>query len=89
MGRIGDSFRKIGRGIKKGICWVSDHVIRPVAEVVSNPIVGMGLSALGPVGREVSTAGSIVNAGFGIHDMVKDINRTPPKPPPLITNQPI
>jgi hypothetical protein len=82
MGRIGQFFHKIGRGIKRGIGWVSDHVIKPVAEVVSNPIVGMGLSALGPVGRVVSTAGNLVHAGYGIHGMVQDMKNAPPKPPP-------
>jgi hypothetical protein len=44
----------------------------------------LGLSALSPEGRVVSTAGSVVNAGYGIHDMVKDIKRAPPKPPPRV-----
>jgi hypothetical protein len=42
----------------------------------------VGLNALGPVGKIISTAGNIVNAGYGINNMVKDMKKAPPKPPP-------
>jgi hypothetical protein len=35
----------------------------------------MGLSALGHVWKIIPTAGSVVNADYGIHDMVKDLKK--------------
>jgi hypothetical protein len=77
MGRIGDFFRKIGRGIKKAAGWVSDKIIKPVSGVISNPLVSMGLGALGPVGKVITAAGNVAHGVYEHHDKQKAM-RTPP-----------
>jgi hypothetical protein len=66
MGRRGDFFRKIGRGIKRGKVWVSDHWIRPMSNLISNSVAGMTLDSLGPVWRVVSMAGRAVHMEYNI-----------------------
>jgi hypothetical protein len=37
----------------------------------------LGLNALGPVGKVISTVGKVVNAGYTIHDMIKERKKYP------------
>jgi hypothetical protein len=33
MGRVGNFFRKVGRGIKKGAIWAKDHLLKPALAI--------------------------------------------------------
>jgi hypothetical protein len=80
MGRIGNFFSKIGRGIRRGVGWTSEHVIRPLSNVISSPAGGIILNTLGPVGKTISMAGRAVHAGYNIYDALK------PKPKAIQPN---
>jgi hypothetical protein len=83
MGRIGNFFRNVGKGMKKvgqgiwtGAKWVGNNVIRPVAKIISHPATQALLSNLGPKGQIIGSIGSAVNGAINIYDGIKG---EPPK----------
>jgi phage-related protein len=93
MGRIGDFFRKVGRGIKKvgqgiwtGVKWVGNNVGRPVANIIANPASQALLSSIpGPYGKIIGAVGGAVHAGINIMDGLRGPKQSQPplgQPPP-------
>jgi hypothetical protein len=83
MGRIGNFFRKVGKGIKKvgqgiwtGAKWVGNNVVRPVASLISHPGAQAILGSLGPIGQGIARVGRLVQDGINVYDEVRK-----PKPP--------
>jgi hypothetical protein len=69
MGRIGNFFRKIGRGIKKAAVWTSKNIIRPVVNHINNnSVVGAALDTLGPIGTGIKTAARAAGKAYNVYD---------------------
>jgi hypothetical protein len=73
MGRIGNFFRKIGRGISKVGHGISNYVIRPAAKILGHPIATAILTkTLGPKGLAISGAAKAVNGVYSLIDKKKE-----------------
>jgi hypothetical protein len=81
MGRIGDFFRKVGRGIKKAAGWASEHIVRPAVKIINHPLIQTGLSKLGPIGAGIAAVGGAAGTAYGIYDKLKNRGRAPPHAP--------
>jgi hypothetical protein len=74
MGRIGNFFKKIGKGIKKAAVWTSQNVIRPVVHHINNnSVVGAVLDHLGPVGSGIKTAARLAGKAYSVYDNKQQI----------------
>jgi hypothetical protein len=61
MGRIGNFFKRVGRGIKKGAGFFAQNILRPISYVASNPITEALINAIKPgVGPAVQGVGGVV-----------------------------
>jgi phage-related protein len=89
MGRIGDFFRKVGRGIKKvgqgiwtGVKWAGNNVVRPVARIISHPAAQTLLTTGGgPYGKAVAAIGGAVQSGINIYDGIRGGPKQAQPPP--------
>jgi hypothetical protein len=71
MGRLGNFFRKIGRGVKKAAVWTSKNIIRPlVKQINGNPdgIIGKAVDSLGPVGANIKSAAKMAERAYNVYD---------------------
>ena len=76
MGRIGNFFKKIGRGIKKAVKWVVHKGIDIGKKLIDNPIVKAGATAAGsafgiPPTATLATMGGI-SKGLGVAQNIRD-----------------
>ena len=76
MGRIGSFFKKIGRGIAKGVKWVVHKGIDVGKKIVDNPIVKTAATAIGGAFGvpPPATLGALTAAskGLGIAQNIRD-----------------
>ena len=76
MGRIGSFFKKVGRGITKGIKWAVHKGIDVGKKIIDNPIVKAGASAIGsafgvPPTTTLTTMNGI-SKGLGVAQNIRD-----------------
>jgi hypothetical protein len=92
MGRLTDFFKRMGRGIKRGLQFVGEKILpvaRNVVNVAKTPLARGLISQIPVVGPTIAANIDNVDRGLGVAEKIRDRYLRPaPAPPPAAQRGP-